>query len=405
MSRQLISRSPDLQQLQEEGYEVEVRDGHLLVGHVPYRTASGEVAYGTLISVLQLAGDRTAQPADHVVMFAGGVPHGSDGNKLSKLINSEGVSTPITGVTTACTFSQKPVGGAPYRDYHHKMTTYVAMVSEAARAIDSTATAQTGVTVDHDEDSPFRYLDNASSRAGIAAITEKLEGYTVAIVGMGGTGSYILDFIAKTPLKEIHLFDADTFSQHNAFRSPGAPSIEQLREKPSKVEHFEGQYSPMKKRIISHECFVDDSNVEELRVMDFVFVAADSGKTKTLIARKLEEWGVPFIDVGMGLYDCDNSIGGQLRTTTSTPAQHARVAGNQRISFAGGQADNPYGQNIQIAELNALNAALAVIKWKKLCGFYLDDEYEHHALYVIGGNVLINEDRTEPVGEEEAEAA
>jgi hypothetical protein len=279
------------------------------------------------------------------------------------------------------------------------------MVSEAARAIDSTATAQTGVTVDHDEDSPFRYLDNASSRAGIAAITEKLEGYTVAIVGMGGTGSYILDFIAKTPLKEIHLFDADTFSQHNAFRSPGAPSIEQLREKPSKVEHFEGQYSPMKKRIISHECFVDDSNVEELRVMDFVFVAADSGKTKTLIARKLEEWGVPFIDVGMGLYDCDNSIGGQLRTTTSTPAQHARVAGNQRISFAGGQADNPYGQNIQIAELNALNAALAVIKWKKLCGFYLDDEYEHHALYVIGGNVLINEDRTEPVGEEEAEAA
>jgi antirestriction protein ArdC len=26
--------------------------------------------------------------------------------------------------------------------------------------------------------------------------------------------------------------------------------------------------------------------------------------------------------------------------------------------------------NIQIAELNALNAALAVIKWKKLCGFY-----------------------------------
>jgi hypothetical protein len=41
--------------------------------------------------------------------------------------------------------------------------------------------------------------------------------------------------------------------------------------------------------------------------------------------------------------------------------------------------------------LNALNAALAVIKWKKLMGFYQDLDFEHHCTYTIGGNMLRNE--------------
>ncbi len=36
MSRQLISRSPDLQRLEDEGYDLEIRSGYLLVKDVPY---------------------------------------------------------------------------------------------------------------------------------------------------------------------------------------------------------------------------------------------------------------------------------------------------------------------------------------------------------------------------------
>ena len=46
--------------------------------------------------------------------------------------------------------------------------------------------------------------------------------------------------------------------------------------------------------------------------------------------------------------------------------------------------------NIQIAELNALNAMLAVIKWKKIRGFYCDLEREHHCMYTTDGNALDN---------------
>jgi hypothetical protein len=55
--------------------------------------------------------------------------------------------------------------------------------------------------------------------------------------------------------------------------------------------------------------------------------------------------------------------------------------------------ENDYSHNIQIAELNALNAALAVIKWKKLCGFYQDLEREHCSVYTINGNHIANEDQ------------
>jgi hypothetical protein len=34
-----------------------------------------------------------------------------------------------------------------------------------------------------------------------------------------------------------------------------------------------------------------------------------------------------------------------------------------------------------------------VIKWKKLFGFYSDDEREHFSVFVIAGNDIINEDR------------
>lgn len=409
MSRRLISRSAehrqlqdsaDLQRLQDDGYEIEVRAGNLLIGHVPFRNAEGAVAYGTFVCPLDLAGNVTAQPNDHVLRLTGGVPHDEDGNKWMSIIADESPMN-VAGLTTSATLSQKPLGGdGKFRDFHHKMTTYVGILAGPARRIDADATAQTfPVFVDEDGDLLFNYIDTASSRAGITETTAKLKVGSVAIVGLGGTGSYILDYIAKTPVEHIHLYDGDRFLQHNAFRSPGAPPVEELQEDISKVAWFERIYSRMRKNIHAHDYYVDESNVEELREMDSVFIAADSGKAKRLLASKLEEWGIPFIDVGMGLYDCDTAIGGQLRVTTSTPEFHEHVAANRRISFAAEDGekdgDNVYDLNIQIAELNALNAALAVVKWKKLCGFYLDDTFEHHALYVVNGNAMINEDKAD----------
>jgi hypothetical protein len=390
MSSPLVSRSPDLQRLHQEGYDIEIRSGYLLVKHVPFATSAREVAFGTLISELSTTGTATTRPADHVVCFAGGVPCDQHGNQLTKIINSIGEQRLADGLTADCRFSSKPPDGYP--DYHAKMTAYANMLSGWAQAIDTTVSARSLMPVKLTEDqSVFRYLDSASSRARISLITGKLALPRVGIIGLGGTGSYVLDLIAKTPIIEIHLYDGDTFFAHNAFRAPGAASADQLDATPNKAEYYRDRYDAMRRGIIAHPCYIDESNISDLRNMTFVFLTIDAGPDKKLLVEQLEEYDVPFIDTGIGVYRTGDTLGGIVTATTSTPGRRDHVRAGNRITFTDG--GDEYDHNIQIADLNMLNATYAVIKWKKLYGFYADDEHELFTTYTIAANQLLNADQ------------
>ena len=386
MSRSLISRSPDLKQLEDEGYEIEIWDVYLILKGVPYVTKDKTVQFGSLVSDLNLAGNKTATPHNHVVMFAGEMPCDEDGSILTAIQHSSQDHDLGGGLTVNHSFSSKPKEG--YANYHQKMTTYVSIISTPAQSIEPNANARPFAALqDKSEHSVFEYPETASSRAGIRATTEKLRIEAVAIIGLGGTGSYILDFLAKTPVQEIHLFDGDRFGNHNAFRSPGAPSIDELAAAPMKAEYFRDIYSEMRKSIFAYGC-LDESNVHLLTEMTFVFVAVDKGSSRQFIAEHLSEFGVPFIDVGMGIQEVDGSLVGQLRVTTSN--NQSREKALSMLTHFGDDDENDYSRNIQIAELNALNAALAVVKWKKLFEFYTDLQYEYQSLYGIGGNKILS---------------
>jgi hypothetical protein len=103
----------------------------------------------------------------------------------------------------------------------------------------------------------------------------------------------------------------------------------------------------------------------------------------------LIERGVPFIDVGIGIQVVDNFLIGHVRTTLSTPDKNDHIF--DRISFNEGMAGE-YSTNIQIAELNSLNASLAIIKWKKYFGFYQDVYREQNSIFNLNTGDLINED-------------
>jgi len=392
MSLELINHSPDLKKLRDEGYDLEVRAGYLLIRDVPYVNSSKEVKRGILVSTLTLAGDVTTRPDNHVIHFSGDCPCREDGAEIGQIKSSSGKCV-LAGVTIDHTFSAKPQPSGNYNDYYAKITTYVAILSGYAKAIDPTVSAKNFPVIEPGKDeSVFNYIDTASSRAEIDLVTKKLELENIAIVGLGGTGSYVLDLTVKTPVKEIHLFDGDELLQHNAFRSPGAPSIDELRAKPRKAAYLKNLYSKMHRGIVDHEAYVGPDNVEELRTMKFVFLCLDHGPAKKMIVEKLQEFGVPFVDVGMGVNQNDGMLGGILRVTTGTSVKHNHVG--TRIPFAEGDEHNEYANNIQIADLNALNAALAVIKWKKLFCFYRDLEHEHHSTYTTDGNIINNEDRS-----------
>ncbi|WP_273729002.1 ThiF family adenylyltransferase [Brucella gallinifaecis] len=386
----LFSLNPDLKQLRDEGYVVEQRGGYLVMHQVPYVNASRQVKMGKLISSLTMAGDRTHRPDTHVMFFDGEYPCHADGSPISAIMHQSATSHLGHGLTSRHSFSSKPSEGYP--DYHKKMTAYANILAGPAAVLQPGLSPRVFQVPEDQTVSPFHYTETASDRAGIGALTERLEGEKVGIIGLGGTGSYILDQTAKTPVDQIHLFDGDTFLQHNAFRAPGAPSIDQLRAAVPKVEYFASIYSHMHKGIVPHVVALNASNVHLLDGITFAFLSMDAGDAKRAVVSKLEAMGVPFIDVGMGLELVDGSLGGILRVTASTPAKRDHVH-NGRISFHSAPADAVYATNIQVADLNMLNAALAVMKWKKLRGFYRDLENEHHSTFTTDGNMLLNEDR------------
>ncbi|WP_438332250.1 ThiF family adenylyltransferase [Burkholderia pseudomallei] len=389
MSQKLFSLNADLRQLREEGYFVQIQGGLLVMREVPYVDAQKRVRMGTLVSSLDLAGDMTRKPESHVVHWDGEFPCRADGTPLREIAHQSQAFNLGHGVTARHSFSSKP-GPEGYPNYFAKMSTYASILAGPAAVLQPGISSRVFRAPDDTEaDSVFHYIDTASDRVGIGGLSAKFEGEVISVIGTGGTGGYIVDFVAKTPVREIHLFDADEFLQHNAFRAPGAPSLEELREAPKKVDYLKGIYSRMHRGIVVHPLKLDYTNVDLLNGTTFAFICMDAGEDKRAVVQKLEALGVPFVDVGMGLELVDGSLGGILRVTASTPQKREHVHAG-RISFAGGGERDIYASNIQVADLNALNAVLAVIKWKKLRGFYRDLEGEHHSTYTTDGNLLLN---------------
>ncbi|MEP1768147.1 MAG: ThiF family adenylyltransferase, partial [Sulfitobacter sp.] len=360
---------------------------YLVMKHVPYVNAEGQICYGAFASSLNLAGDKTKPPGDHTIVFVGELPYKADGQPIKT--HSSITAKVAEGLVASLKFSRKPPGG--YRDYYHQMTVYAGIFSGPAQAIDPEANPRVFREADEDEDNVFNYADTATSRAGTTAVAEKLRQERIAIIGLGGTGSYVLDFVSKSPVTEIRTYDADAMETHNAFRSPGAMSIDQLREQPSKVDHHRESYANMHRNILAHPVMLDESNMTLLDGVTFAFICIDSGTAKKAIIKKLESIGADFVDCGMGVELVDDALTGIVRTTASTP-DHRDHVHDGRVSFAGGGNEDVYSSNIQIAELNGLNAALAVIKWKKIRGFYHDAIGEMHSLYTIDENDVINND-------------
>lgn len=143
MSRELIDRSPDLARLEHEGYEIRTTDdGYLVVDDVPYLTFGphgSSVSRGSLVLVLELEAGRTAKPSDHVAYWTGDLPYQANGTSLEARIGGDS-SSHIASVGEARLLSAR----ADYRDYHHKVTTYVRLLEAEAQTIQHDVTARTG---------------------------------------------------------------------------------------------------------------------------------------------------------------------------------------------------------------------------------------------------------------------
>lgn len=390
MLQKLINHSADLLRLRNDGYELQKNGGYLIIHHIPYVNSLKEIKFGSLVTQLEIQGEKTVKPT-HVMFFIGEAPCYQDGGLMKTLINQSVNTNLQDGLIVNHMFSSKPLNG--YDDYYHKVTTYVELISAPAKSIDQTITACTYKIIrDEEGESVFKYYDTNSSRANIEMINNKLKGQKIAIVGIGGTGGYILDLVGKTPVSEIHLFDGDDFLQHNSFRAPGAAAAEFFENtRKSKVDYFADIYTNMHKGIVRHTYYLTEDNLVELEGCSFVFICVDSSKTRKVIINYLLEKGISFIDVGLGVNIVDNALTGMIRTTLGTAKKNDHL--EKRIPGESAE-NNEYNTNVQIAELNMHNAVQAVIKWKKIYGFYHDSTKEYDSCFIIDKSIIINDDIT-----------
>jgi len=377
--RRLANHNRFVTDLEGQGYDLDFVGNHLVVYGVPYLDHKGSLRYGDVASPVDLKGNYEIDtPPNHQVWFSGEVPYGVNGTPLpiSAVSNARDI-TPDFRCPLSFSLKLKDDSGQnrQYETFEEKLCTYLEVLSSPAR-VKFGAVPQRGIqTKAAQVHSPLRYPDTMSARDGVNDLAQKLIGVSVGIVGAGGSGAYILDFLSKTHLQLVRLYDDDIVHVHTLFRMPSALGNRALGKK--KVDVLFNVYSDFHEAIEPIPERINAGNVDRLFDLDFVFIAVDDGPSRELIAQALQEHKIPFVDVGMGLYKTPTGLNGMIRISGGEIGDAEKLIGTPYLPGTN-PADNEYRRQPQIGELNALNAALAVIRFKQRFGVF-EREFESHA--------------------------
>lgn len=383
MSHPLINLDPDFARLQDEGYDIEVRGGYFLVHHVPFLGKDGKLQFGDLRINLRMSGSQILPPTVHTAYWWKERPCLESGDYIPSLGDLRENADFGNGLLSSFMFSLYPDNGM-YKSYYDKAVSYYNTIAGPAlhKFPDALREVKARLIIP-EEESSLNYIDTNSSKSNLSHMNQLFKTQRVAIVGLGGTGAYVLDYLAKLDLKEIALYDGDEFNSHNAFRAPGAPSVETLESRMSKCEYLASIYSNMNNAIQWHVEMIGASNIHKLYDYDIVFICIDSNAARNFITRNLADHNVSFIDSGLGLFVTESSVGGNVRVTTAFTGcyDHLKDAfGDSDLD----NEDNPYKTNVQIAELNSVAAAFSVIKWKQMLGFYTTYDNTLNKVFNVG---------------------
>ena len=230
---------------------------------------------------------------------------------------------------------------------------------------------------------PFKIPNTFEDRAGIRPVQNRIRGQRIAIIGLGGTGAYLLDLIAKTPVSEIHLLDSDCVDWHTLKRAPGAPTAEEIELVRAgsllKVDYYHSKYAAFRDGIHPHSVRVDSPSMfaEFLsdHPIDYAFVCIDQltdgeSPRQDVVYCALSEAEVPFIDSGVSITLEDCAVRGAVTTSFYSAGSDAWKNAIPNARLDGGA---PGYRNVQLPEVNALAASLVVMEWRRRTKQYVSE--------------------------------
>ena len=381
MSSSLISRSADLSALSAAGYSLEVRGAYLIVRQIPYLDANGDIRAAEIVTALDLVGgtanNRTIPPTDHTVWWTGQTPHTISGDSMQSHLVCDNWSPGRElgeGITVTERWSRKLRDNSrprQYIDFREKIQTYIAEVADHADAKrpGTIEACKHGHRPQIHLDNRFHYTDTNAYRNGTRGIESKIEDEIVGIIGVGGSGSYLVDVLAKTNIKEIHLFDDDAIDTHSAFRVAGAARGEELGCSKAKVDWHHERYSVVRKTgLFIHRTRVNDESLELLDTCTTVFIAVDDIKVRRKLQNAITRKGILHLAVGIGIEiegAQNDQLGGNVKIEINFQDPHELDSTERNDGTSeNDEEDDVYRSNIQTAELNMLAAAIAITEWK-----------------------------------------
>ena len=201
---------------------------------------------------------------------------------------------------------------------------------------------------------------------------DKLADEIIGIVGVGGTGSYILDLVSKSGVTRILIWDGDSLEERNTRRGVGPAFLNCSNLGQNKAHLLASQYTSPACEIIHYPNDFANPDASIIRNLTFGFIAVDRDESRATVRQAMHEHKIPFIDVGMGVRIENGKLTGgcQAVLCPQDPAEIQCLIPNGGLAFG----EQAY-RNIQVSEIHALNAALAVIKWKRFRGQYPDQDH------------------------------
>ena len=373
-----MSRKSKLQTFADQiGFRIHRSEDSMALENIPCLLANSEFGFCTI--------EKSFDPESGKLTEAlGGALHGvrvkitsgagaqvfqANGDPLGNLITSDQMKW--SDISIKCGSADSPVDDSSVEHLLHRYAKQIIGAREQKRS-------QNGGFSIHKN--PFKIPNTFESRSGLMPMHDQIRNQRIVIIGLGGTGSYLLDLISKTPVAEIHCFDDDAVNWHNFMRAPGAPNeneIERVRRNElSKANYYEAKYSPLREDIIFHSIRVTDrtkfAEFLSSHQIDFAFVTIDQRidsecPRRDEVYEALSEMKIPFIDSGISIALESDQIHGSVTTSLyengsqvwQRSIPNARVLGNA-----------PGYRNVQVPEANALAASLATMEWRRYTGQY-----------------------------------
>ncbi len=207
----------------------------------------------------------------------------------------------------------------------------------------------------------------------------------VAIVGLGGVGAWIADFVVKADPREVHGWDYDCIEPKNILRMPGGIDPDLWIGRP-KADWFQETYSLIHTNAHGHNVKVLPTNWQEvIEKFTFAFVAVDDAHDRMMVCDALADAEIPFVVVGLSLVRKDKRVKVSMRIVT---AYVGVSSWREAIPQVGQAGQDDYG-SLDLPDVYSMAAGWAIQSWRKMRGQFWQKKREECLNYSASDQSLI----------------